>query len=100
MSKRKDYRIIQIGFPTKKEYEKYHSEAVNYHGTDNRLADVAYARECIKTCRKTNRASMKEKAIALVKGQTALTEVMRKMEGAVKEDMINAAKETIKLWVY
>ena len=52
MGKKKDFKTIQIGFSTKKEYETYHNDAVKFHGKDNRLADTAYARECFKNNKK------------------------------------------------
>lgn len=100
MAKKKDYKIIQIGFKTKKEYEDYHNNAVKYHGKDNRLADSVYARECFKNYRKLKKASTKEKAIALVEGQTALTEVIQKTaEADMKSTMIKVSKEMMRLWV-
>lgn len=100
MGKKKDYKTIQIGFATKKEYETYHNDAVRFHGKDNRLADATYARECFKNNKKIKKASTKEKAIALVKGQTALTELIRKTnELDVKSALLIASKEAVRLWV-
>lgn len=100
MSRKKDYKSIQIGFKNKKEYDEYHKEAVKYYGIDNRLTDSAYARECFRNYKKTSKASTKEKAIALVEGQTALTEVIRKTEDAdIKLAMITISKEMLRLWV-
>lgn len=99
MRKKKDYKIIQIGFKTKKQYDAYHKEAIRYHGTDNRLTDSAYARECFKSNKKLGKASMKEKAKALVEVQTALTEMIRKTDNTdVKSTMLKISKEVIELW--
>ena len=99
MGKNKDYKIIQIGFSTKKEYESYHNDAVKFHGKDNRFADVAYARECFKNNKKIKKASTKEKAIALVEEQTALTELIRRTnETDMKSNMITVSKEAVRLW--
>lgn len=100
MKKNKDYKVIQIGFKTKKEYEEYHAEAIKYHGSDNRLADSAYARECFRSYKRIARASMKEKAKALVEGQTILTEMIRGTEDVdAKTALLNISKEITRLWV-
>lgn len=100
MKKNKDYKIIQIGFKTKKQYEEYHAEAIMYHGFDNRLTDSAYARECFRSYKRINRASMKEKAKALVEGQTILTEMIRGAEDADRKSaLLNISKEVTRLWV-
>lgn len=65
MRKKKDYKVIQIGFRTKQQYDNYHADAVKYFGMESRLADCAYARECMKNNKKFSRAAMKEKAKAL-----------------------------------
>lgn len=101
MGKNKDYKIIQIGFNTKKEYESYHKDAVKFHGKDNRFADVAYARECFKSNKKLKKASMKDKAIALVEEQTTLTEMIRRTnETDMKSNMLTVSKEAVRLWGY
>lgn len=95
MGKKKDYKIIQIGFSTKKEYERYHNDAVKFHGKDNRFADVAYARECFKSNKKLKKASMKEKAIALVEEQTTLTEMLRRTnETDMRLNMLYVSKSS------
>ena len=100
MGKRKDYKIIQIGFSTKKEYETYHNDAVKFHGKDNRFADAAYARECFKKNKKSKKTSTKEKAIALVKEQTALTEMIRRANDTYeKSTLFTISKEGVNLWV-
>lgn len=100
MRKKKDYKIIQIGFSTKKEYETYHDNAVKFHGKDNRCADAAYARECFKNNRKSKKASTREKAIALVRGQTALTEMIRRTNNIDDKSTLSAiAKEEVRVWV-
>lgn len=100
MRKKKDYKVIQIGFRTKKQYDEYHADAVRYFGMESRLADCSYARECMKNNKKFSRASMKEKAKALVEEQTALTEMIRYTNDTeIKNIMLKISKETIKLWV-
>ena len=100
MGKKKDFKTIQIGFSTKKEYETYHNDAVKFHGKDNRLADTAYARECFKHNKKLKKTSTKEKAIALVKEQTALTEMIRRASDTYeKSTLFTISKEVVNLWV-
>lgn len=100
MKKNKDYKIIQIGFRTKKQYDEYHTEAIKYHGCNNRLADSAYARECFRNYKRTARVSMKEKAKALVEEQNTLTEMIRGTEDVdTKSALLIISKEAIRLWV-
>jgi len=100
MGKKKDYKIIQIGFSTKKEYENYHNDAVKFHGKDNRCADAAYARECFKNNKKLKKTSTKEKAIALVKEQTTFTEMIRRASDPYeKSTLLTISKEIVNLWV-
>lgn len=100
MSKKKDYKIIQIGFKHKKEYDDFHKEAVKYYKLDNRLTDTAYARECFRSYKKLSKSSTKEKAIALVEGQTVVTDLIRKTEDTdIKSSMITMSKEMLRLWV-
>lgn len=100
MKKNKDYKTIQIGFRTKKQYEEYHAKAIKYHGSDNRLSDSAYARECFRSYKRVSRVSMKEKAKALVEGQTILTEMIRGAKGVdTKSTLVNISKEVTRLWV-
>ena len=97
---KKDYKISQIGFRTKKQYEEYHKDAIKSYGIDNRLTDSTYARECFRNYKKTKRASMKEKAKALVEGQAILAEMIRSEKDIDKKsDILNLAKEIMRLWV-
>ncbi len=100
MGKKKDFKTMQIGFSTKKEYETYHNDAVKFHGKDNRFADAAYARECFKKNKKLKKTSTKEKVIALVKEQTALTErICRASDTYEKSTLLTISKEAVNLWV-
>ena len=101
MSKKKsDFRVIQVIFKTEKEYKEFHADAVKFHGTDNRLADTAYVRECIETNKKFPRTSTKKKAQALVEGQTSLAEHIRKTKNEEeKTSMKKISQEMIRLWV-
>lgn len=100
MRKKKDYKVIQIGFRTKKQYDDYHTDAVKYFGMESRLADCAYARECIKNNKKLSKAAMKEKAKTLAEQQTTLTEMIRQTnDEEIKNIMMKISKETINLWV-
>lgn len=99
MEKKRDYKVIHIGFKTKQEYEKLHKQAVKKYGQESRKADCFYIRECIEKNKRLRRSSMQEKAKALIEIQTTVTELIRTADNPETRNMLlGVAKEEAKLW--
>jgi len=97
---KKDYKVLQLGFRSQKEYEKYHTKAVRFFGSDSRMADCAYARECMKNNEKLKKQSSRDKVKALVEGQTMIVNLIQmNVSTEYNEKLIKLSKEVLNLWV-
>lgn len=100
MIKKRDKKIIQLGFRTQKEYDVFHENAVLYHG-EGKGADCAYLRECIKQNARRRKRSTREKARALVETTQRLNELMLASDNPYVQDEISEIlKEQVKLWEF
>lgn len=100
MRRKRDYKKINLSFHTQKEYEKFHSEAVEEWG-DGRNADCMYLRTCISANRKRRTKAAKEKAIALVETTQKLNDLSLMTDDPnVKEEIAKILKEQRILWVF
>lgn len=99
--KNKPYKVVQISFNTKKEYEKFHTNAVSFWKKDNHYADAQYIRECIKQNRKERPINTRRKAIAFVESQDYANKILlTSCDDRLNEALIGQAKESIDLWVF
>lgn len=100
MRKKRDYKKINVGFRTQKEYDKFHKEAVKEWG-DGRNADCMYIRTCISQNRKRRTKSEKERVTALVISTQKLNDLsFATNDPFVKEEIIEILKEQRKLWAF
>lgn len=100
MRRKREYKKINLGFPTQKEYERFHREAVKEWG-DGRNADCNYLRMCIDACRKRRTKAEKEKAIALVETTQKLNDLLvATADPHIKQEVAGILKEMRALWVF
>lgn len=100
MRRKRDYKKINVGFKTQKEYERFHNDAVKEWG-DSRNADCMYIRTCISQNRKNRMKSAKERAAALVISTQKLNDLFfATSDPFVKEEIMEILEEQRKLWVF
>lgn len=100
MRKKRDYKKINVGFRTQKEYDKFHKEAVKEWG-DGRNADCMYIRTCISQNRKRRTKSEKERVIVLVETTQRLNNLLLETDDPyIKEEISDILEEQGKLWVF
>lgn len=98
MKRKRDYKTVQIGFKTQKEYDKFHNSAIRACG-DYRNADCEYIRHCIKEDRRKRTVVEKNKAKALVSTQQMINDILMYAQDPNFVDQIKKMeKENIKLW--
>ncbi len=69
-------------------------------GSDSRMADCAYARECIKNNKRLEKQSSRDKAKALVEGQTMIASLIQmNVSTEYNEKLLKLSKEVLNLWV-
>lgn len=100
MRRKRDYKKINVGFRTQKEYDKFHNEAVKEWG-DGRNADCMYIRTCISQNRIRRTKSEKERAITLVETTQQLNNLLLETDDPhIKEEISSILEEQGKLWVF
>ena len=97
--RKRDYKIVQVGFKTKAVYDKFHRKAVLSCG-NTKNADCNYIRECIEQNSKTKNSSMRDRVIALVESTQQLNDWFAEAEDAYHRELIKETLEKqVKLWV-
>jgi len=91
----KKFKKIQVSLPEDK-YEDFHKQAVEIFG-DNRYADAALIRECIKPKKRKTRAE-KEKLISLVYMQENINRYRRGEHDDAKALIKEIGREMNDLW--
>ena len=96
--KKQDYKKIQLGFKTRKEYEEFHKTAVRFYG-DYRLADCSYLRDCITQNASRRNRAIKEKAKAWVETTQRMNDLLLSTNDPYLQDEITEIlKKQVKLW--
>lgn len=98
--KKRDYKIVQVGFKTKDVYDNFHKRAVASCG-DKKNTDCNYIRQCIEQNSKTKKSSTRAKVTALVETTQQLNDLYAETENPYYRDLIeDTLEKQVKLWVF